>query len=111
MKPPNLLSVRVQHRTGRESRQPGQINPSDALSEQYRGSMEDGDSIAAHVGWAWNTDVLKRNLSEIQQVDQTLIGAIAGVTDPSEGEPSPARSPEEDEHLAVRERFKGEGPR
>jgi len=63
-------------------------------------------------GWAKNTDVLKRNLSEIQKVSHKLISAIEGVADPSEGEepPAPGRFLEEDEHLALRERLEWEGP-
>ncbi len=52
-------------------------------------------------GWAKNTDVLKRNLSEIQRVSHRLISAIEGVADPYEGQET--RFPEEDEYLVLRE--------
>ncbi len=64
-------------------------------------------------GWAKNTDVLKRNLGEIQQVSHRLITAIEGVIDSDEAEepPAPGYFPDEDEHLALRERLEWEGPR
>ena len=61
-------------------------------------------------GWAQNTDVLKRNLGEIQKVSHRLIAAIEGVADPGDRAPTSATVPEADERLVLRELPEGGEP-